>query len=346
MITGILIVRTNVGNNYYYVPSSSGYDEYEIWEELSNSFVGKDLVTEAVTSLTKRGCKIVDVEDVSYDVRQRAAKNLFLEAAVIEVGYDSAAQYLYVDEVVEANEPGMLYGTGTTGKVGWVPPPGVIDNEATRFFAGTSSVSITNPVVETSRPSWVTSNNNNDNNQTNNKKTNSMTNLFKGINLEFGKYNNPNVALSFAGIAVRRKDGQWVTFDRTTQTLTEVGDLKFDMDFYKVPVQTLAAGDITEIDGQIYIVEEIKENGNISCVNPGTGSKSTKIKRNNLFNMYFYTKIVSMMDMFGGGAFGAAPAAGQAASPFGNINPMMLMAMSGDKGGDDISSVRWCTRWR
>lgn len=179
----------------------------------------------------------------------------------------------------------------------------------------------------------LTSTNNFNKNQQ--KKSTSMKSLFKGLNLEFGKYNNNNIAYSFAGIAVKRRDGQFVVFNRETQTLIEVGDMKFDVDFYQIPVQALSQGDITVIDGQVLIVEKILDNGNIQCINPATGSKTTKVKRTNLFNMYFYTKIVSMFDMFNGGN----PAQGaNAAGPLGNLNPMMLMmAMGGENGGDSSS---------
>lgn len=155
-------------------------------------------------------------------------------------------------------------------------------------------------------------------------KTNNMNLSNLMPNLKFGKLEGTSLAWSMAGIAVKR-DNNYVVYDKATKTLIEVGDMKMDVDFYQIPVQALVEGDFTIIDGQYLIVDRVNADGSISCIHPGSGSKTTKVARTNLFNMYFYTKIVSMFDFMGGIAGGNTTN-----TPFGNINPMMFMMM-GDK---------------
>lgn len=162
------------------------------------------------------------------------------------------------------------------------------------------------------------------NNKQSNKTT--MKNSFGGLNIDFGKLESDKLALSFAGVAVKKNNDEYVVYDKANRKLIEVGDLKFDVDFYKLPVQTLAPGDLTIMDGKIFIVDKINDDNSLSCIDPVSGSKVSKISRTNLFNMYFYVKIVSMFDMMGGlGGGDTTPGA---------FNPMMLMMMSSsDNGG-------------
>lgn len=183
---------------------------------------------------------------------------------------------------------------------------------------------------------------NKNNSQTQNTKEMNLTNVIP--NFKFGKLDYPtssDIALSMAGIAFRKKvTGQpdtFVVLNQETKQLIEVGDLKFDVDFYQLPVQTLNPGDITIIDGHFYIVEKQNSDGSLGLIHPTTGTRSTKLARTNIFNMYFYTKIVSMFD-FMGGLFNQPGQASQNNNVFGTMNPMMFMMM-GDKGGDMSSMM-------
>jgi len=184
------------------------------------------------------------------------------------------------------------------------------------------------------------------NNNTQNTKEMNFSNVIP--NLKFGKMSNhlaQDLALSMAGIAFRKKRASndpdsretFVVYNQETRTLIEVGDMKFDIDFYQMPVQQLNAGDITIIDGNFYIVDKQNIDGSLSVINPTTGTRSTKLARTNLFNMYFYTKIVSMFD-FMGGLFNQPGQPSQNNNLFGSMNPMMIMMM-GDKGGDMSSMM-------
>lgn len=178
----------------------------------------------------------------------------------------------------------------------------------------------------------ITYNNNQPKYSPNLKQQNTMNLKNLLPNFEFGKVTTDKLALSFAGVAFKAQDGSYKTYDLKTKQLIDCGDLKFDVEFYKMPVQKLSAGDITELDGAYYIVEKVNEDGSFSGIVPTTGTRSNKLARNNIFGMYFYTKITSVFDMFGA-ANGTSGQVGN--NPFGQMNPMMLMMMSDkdNKGG-------------
>jgi hypothetical protein len=169
--------------------------------------------------------------------------------------------------------------------------------------------------------------------KTSKKMNNSM---FAGMNLNFGKLNSDNLALSMAGIAVKKKDGTFVVFDKASKKLIEVGDLTMECDFYQLPVQALQPGDLTQMDGQFLIVDKINADQTIRCFSPTTGSTITKLSRTNVFGMYFYTKVVSMFDMMNGGSFLGNQPAQNGNPPF---NPMMLMMMMGGDKKEGMGSI-------
>ncbi len=186
---------------------------------------------------------------------------------------------------------------------------------------------------------------------TNNKNKTSMkkSGILGTLGLELGKYTGDQLAFSPVGIAVKRKDGTFVVYDRTRKQIVEIGDLKMDVPFYLVPslYAQLQVGDLIQIDGNFHIIEQKTENEGFKLQSPTTGSYTYKPGRTNLFGMYFYTKAVSLLDSVGGGLFGgagaAAPAAGAAANPFGGgFNPMLLMLMNkdnGNSGGLDLTQL-------
>lgn len=153
-------------------------------------------------------------------------------------------------------------------------------------------------------------------------------NMFGGLELDFGKYEGGCLALSFDGKPVMHKgSGNYVSYDKETNKIMDVGDIKFDIPFYKIPVQELSEGDlILTSDQKILIVHSLDTD--IICIDPVSGNKETKIERTNIFNMYFYTKLVSVMDLMG-----SLPGGNQT-----GFNPMMLMFMSDDDGSKDDSS--------
>lgn len=161
--------------------------------------------------------------------------------------------------------------------------------------------------------------------QDNTKQMDLLSNI-PGMSLDFGKLQKGLIALSFNGdLAFSDKKGGYVTIqqDGTEKTRVDVGALKFDVDFYKVPTQELEEGDVILLDNEFLIAGK-KTNGDIAFISPLTGARTNKLQRSNILGMYFYIKIVSLFDMVGGNATGIG---------LGGLNPMTLMLLSGNGGG-------------
>ncbi len=158
------------------------------------------------------------------------------------------------------------------------------------------------------------------------KRKSMKTNMLSTLGLEMGKYEGNELALSMAGIATKKKNGDYVVYDKANRQLIEVGDLKMDVPFFMMPLAypAIQEGDMLKIDGQFYIVEAKTADNGLKCISPTTGSTVHKIARTNLFNMHFYTKIISMMDGFGN----------MAGQEGGAMNPMMMMMFMGNKDGE------------
>lgn len=152
-----------------------------------------------------------------------------------------------------------------------------------------------------------------------------LLNNIPGLNLNFGKLEPGRIALSMNGeLAFKDKQGNYVTIqtEGTEKTRVDVGSLKFDIEFYKVPTQDLEEGDIILLDNDLLITGK-KTNGEWKFINPITGATTNKLQRSNIIGMYFYTKIVSLFSMVGGEANGLG---------LSGLDPMMLMLMSGQGG--------------
>lgn len=161
---------------------------------------------------------------------------------------------------------------------------------------------------------------------TNNNSMDLLSNI-PGMNLSFGKLQTGLIALSLSGeLAFKDKNGSYVTIQNEggEKTRVDVGSLKFDIDFYKVPTQELEEGDVVLLDGDLLIAGK-KTNGETKFINPLTGATTNKLQRSNILGVYFYTKVVSLFDMAGGQASGVG---------LGGLDPMMLMLMS--QGGNSI----------
>lgn len=161
-----------------------------------------------------------------------------------------------------------------------------------------------------------------DNTQT---QTMDLLNNIPGMNLSYGKLAPGLIALSMTGdLAFKTKDGGYVTIqtEGTEKTRIDVGSLKLDVDFYKVPTQTLKEGDVILLDNEFLIVGK-KTSGDWKFINPVTGASTNKLQRDNVLGMYFYTKVVSMFSMVGGEGNGLG---------LDGLDPTMLMLLSGQGG--------------
>lgn len=165
----------------------------------------------------------------------------------------------------------------------------------------------------------------------------------KFANFDFGPCAGDNVRMSMYGIAVKNGSGTWVSYDKTNDKIMDVDVLNFDgaQFLYKMPV---AIKDITK--GMV-IVHNRKPmyvtdvNGtDVEVVDPCAGERKTILPTASPFGFNFYTRVVSLLDGFG------STVAASDEHPFGNmlpflmlsdnkdIDPMMLMLMMNQNGGD------------
>ena len=163
----------------------------------------------------------------------------------------------------------------------------------------------------------------------------------KFANFDFGPCAGDNVRMSMYGIAVKNGSGTWVSYDKINAKIMDVDVLNFDgaQFFYKMPV---AIKDITK--GMV-IVHNRKPmyvtdvNGtDVEVVDPCAGERKTILPTTSPFGFNFYTRVVSLLDGFGGAV------AASESNPFGNmlpflmlsdnkdIDPMMLMLMTNQNG--------------
>lgn len=160
---------------------------------------------------------------------------------------------------------------------------------------------------------------------TNQKNTNTEKENEKKMNTEFnfGAYNNQNLRLSPYGMAIKNKEGKWVSYNRETNQLMDVDIINIGIDcskvFFKVPksVSSVNPGDIVLHNNTPVFVEEIKGNRFI-VINPYEGTELTILPALSPFGYNYINVIVSLTEFFG-------PATED--NPFGNLLPLLL---SGD----------------
>ena len=163
------------------------------------------------------------------------------------------------------------------------------------------------------------------------------------LNLDFGNCKNDNIRLSPYGIAVRNaKLETWVSYDPKGNKTIDVNDFVMDGTYlYKLPVaiKDVKAGDVV-LHNKVPVYVEKVEDGKLLVIDPVESEEKIVLPITNVFGFNFVTKVVSIMDMSG-----VAPTAD---SPFGNmlpfmmasngnIDPVMLMLMSG-KAADFTSN--------
>ena len=148
----------------------------------------------------------------------------------------------------------------------------------------------------------------------NNKKENGKMKF----NFDFGPVDSNTVRMSMYGLAIKNRDGVWVSYDSNGNQVMDVDVLNFDgaKFMYKMPVaiKDIAAGDIVVHNRKPMFVTEITKAG-IAAMDIYEGEMKVIVPTVNMFGFNFVTKIVSLVN------FGT-PTADQ---PFGNMLPFMLM---------------------
>ena len=162
----------------------------------------------------------------------------------------------------------------------------------------------------------------------------SMNNLFEGLNLEFGKIEDDAVRVSHLGLAIKNKEGKYVTYSNGNLVDTSIIDLKFlKRALYKIPVATNAikAGDVIIHNKKYLIVTDIS-NG-IEVIDSFEGEIKKILPTTNLFGFNYYTKVITLIDLKKLGKNASTD------NPFGDIIPMMMMSQMFEEGNSVETDV-------
>ena len=163
------------------------------------------------------------------------------------------------------------------------------------------------------------------------RKENKTMNFMK--NLEFGKINTNDLRMSINGLAYRRNDGSYATYNAKDNSFMDVTGMLLDFDYiYVMPVaaKDLKEGDIVKHLNNYVVVSNVNEDGTISAISPIKAEEIIIIPTKNMFGFNYYSKVFNIFD----GAFKA-----DETNPFGN--PLALMMLCGENGGfnGDMKSI-------
>ena len=197
------------------------------------------------------------------------------------------------------------------------------------------------------------------------EKVKEETNMFSNLGSSFGKIGSDQFRLSINGLAVKGKDGKYVTFNPETRELVEVTTGFFDdmKDLLLLmPTTELEVGDIIIHQNKPYYITVSKDNV-VKGIDFEDAIESTLVPKTNVFGMKYYTKVFNCLGtnnilgtdiasnpmmayaLMGGKDFDlskimmfqALSGQGKGIADF-SENPIMLMAlMSNENGKNDLS---------
>ena len=197
------------------------------------------------------------------------------------------------------------------------------------------------------------------------KKVKEETNMFSNLGSSFGKIGSDQFRLSINGLAVKGKDGKYVTFNPETRELVEVTTGFFDdmKDLlFLMPTTELEVGDIILHQNKPYYITVSKDNV-VKGIDFEDAIESTLVPKTNVFGMKYYAKVFNCLGtnnilgtdiasnpmmayaLMGGKDFDlskimmfqALSGQGKGIADF-SENPIMLMAlMSNENGKNDLS---------
>lgn len=197
------------------------------------------------------------------------------------------------------------------------------------------------------------------------KKVKEETNMFSNLGSSFGKIGSDQFRLSINGLAVKGKDGKYVTFNPETRELVEITTGFFDdmKDLlFLMPTTELEVGDIIIHQNKPYYITVSKDNI-VKGIDFEDAIESTLVPKTNVFGIKYYTKVFNCLGtnnilgtdiasnpmmayaLMGGKDFDlskvmmfqALSGQGKGIADF-SENPIMLMAlMSNENGKNDLS---------
>lgn len=160
---------------------------------------------------------------------------------------------------------------------------------------------------------------------------NEKENIFMNFNFDFGPCGDA-VKLSMYGIAVKNANGTYVSYDRKNGQIIDVDILNFEGGkyCYKIPVSidSIVVGDtIIHAKKPMFVVG--KNDSNLVVVDVVAGEEKSIIPTRNMFGFDYATKVVSVIDSFGG-------LSANKDNPFGNMLPLLLL---GDNKSGNTSDM-------
>ena len=141
------------------------------------------------------------------------------------------------------------------------------------------------------------------------------------FNFDFGPCGD-TVRLSMYGIAVKNVNGNYVSYDKINDEIIDVDILNFEggQYCYKMPVAItgVKVGDTVIHAKKPMFVLKVGA-GDLTVIDVVNGEKKTIMPTKSMFGFDFVTKVISLVDSFGG-------AGATADSPFGNMLPLLLLS--------------------
>lgn len=173
--------------------------------------------------------------------------------------------------------------------------------------------------------SYVRSQLENKSEPTKEEEDNKMNN--KIFNFDFGPIKSDNVRMSMYGLAVKNRSGNYVAWDKASESIMNVDILNFNGDglMYKIPVpiKDIKDGDIIIHNRVPMFVAEVYEK-TLGVIDIYSGEKKNIILSKSPFGFDFATKVVSIMDFCA--MNDDAPSED---NPFGNMWPLLMLNDSG-----------------
>lgn len=128
---------------------------------------------------------------------------------------------------------------------------------------------------------------------------NNMKNKFFGMDFKFGLNQDPNLASTLLGIAVRDPDtGTWYTYDPVNRCHKNLAKLKMgSLPIYFMPISKnqIVPGILIERNGRYVWVDEVTPSGNFKVIDALNGDVREILPTESLISgLNFYTKVVAM----------------------------------------------------
>lgn len=151
------------------------------------------------------------------------------------------------------------------------------------------------------------------------------------INFDFGPVQSDCIRLSTYGLAVKNKEGVYVSYDPASKSLVNVDIFSFEGKkfLYKIPaaIDDIKVGDIVLHNKAVHYVIGLGDDlKTLKVIDPIAGERKEILLTKSPFGFDFAIKVVNLLA-------GAFDSAATSTNPFGN---MWMMALMSDSGADKL----------